>query len=899
MNIKRFSLAYLILCGVATFLCAVIPSSVSLAAESTSAWNESGVKIVDSNREYTSEDVDKYMGAHGRQTCEGKVIPIDSHYSESDCWYTSVFGDFSDYGNVWKPYDNEFAGYMGPSANTAVVPSLNPSVLLEFVPLEDGGYQLNFRSVFSGLPGIYTQIDDGPTFYNWMTPPASTFKHEDGSPYVVDGDVRYIHMWYDASGRYLLIADQNIGAVTRVDLATLKMLTVSYVDADVSSKFASFDITSDGKKLIVNTFGQAPQLIHLDMCSDDEVAYVSEPLTCEVTPLGTELEEFGVDSYSGDLAIFKDNTTIEWFGNVDGVGTNGRLYIYAPGTWQENRNYIAVGDSFASGEGAGNYYAGTDKDPDNMCHLSKKSYPYLITQGLASRRSVACSGAVIRNVVGVKDQEGTFRDNDSADQFNPDSKDSELGMWLPGVDMQTNYFNLASKPGIVTVSIGGNDVGFKRILEDCGEFFDTCFDNESDREGLVRGINNQYRRLVEAYVQIRKSAALGAKIYIIGYPEAIKEGDTYCGDRASLSVPFNKAERSYLVALTRYINLTIEHATAEAGVSYVDVSGAFEGHELCGEVPFLLAVNELKLRFNIDDPISPQSFHPNTLGHKLLAESIAEQTNQFTLDNPRATVPADITREDAVTIGVLESLWDPGETRELRYAGPPTDSLLLQGSPEDFQLGNGLNLQGGGHYVLEMHSSDPVRLDEATADENGVVTFHFTIPEDATVGQHTFVVTGPSQDGGTVEIRMPFFVAHTYEDWDGDGIRNEDQACPYITKDPDTGKMSREWCIDEDGVSIFETPEREDNEPVTTGVPGERVTGLQTGTTDNSGGSTIANDKEDDSKITEAPSQKSAKESPVRDVPGYILWPFLGVALILIGACLSGIYYIKHRRNND
>src|SRR6185437_3010028 len=63
-------------------------------------------------------------------------------------------------------------------------------------------------------------------------------------------------------------------------------------------------------------------------------------------------------------------------------------------------DYIGLGDSYTSGEGAFDYLEGTDT-ADDMCHLSARSYPLLLTHDLfsaAGGHSVACSGAVISDV---------------------------------------------------------------------------------------------------------------------------------------------------------------------------------------------------------------------------------------------------------------------------------------------------------------------------------------------------------------------------------------------------------------------------------------------------------------------------------------------------------------------
>ena len=47
-------------------------------------------------------------------------------------------------------------------------------------------------------------------------------------------------------------------------------------------------------------------------------------------------------------------------------------------------NYVALGDSYQSGEGAGDYLAGTDTDA-NKCHRSVHAYPQrLVDRGVVN-----------------------------------------------------------------------------------------------------------------------------------------------------------------------------------------------------------------------------------------------------------------------------------------------------------------------------------------------------------------------------------------------------------------------------------------------------------------------------------------------------------------------------------
>jgi hypothetical protein len=103
--------------------------------------------------------------------------------------------------------------------------------------------------------------------------------------------------------------------------------------------------------------------------------------------------------------------------------------------------YVALGDSFQSGQGAGNYEPGTDEGDGNGCRRSHNAYPHLLLRRGAVALDLdfrACSGAVMRD----------FSHAQHADQG-------------PQLDA------LGSDTRLVTVGIGGNDLDFAGVLKGC------------------------------------------------------------------------------------------------------------------------------------------------------------------------------------------------------------------------------------------------------------------------------------------------------------------------------------------------------------------------------------------------------------------------------------------------
>lgn len=271
--------------------------------------------------------------------------------------------------------------------------------------------------------------------------------------------------------------------------------------------------------------------------------------------------------------------------------------------------YVALGDSFASGEGAYSYDAGTDTNA-NKCHRSAHAYArtlgdYASDPGALPRQTdfVACSGAITTNVVGDSDHRGTqWNEPLQIDRLGPDVK-------------------------LVTISIGGNDVGFAPVLEKCvkNAAWDTaCLDQDAEVTARIRDIGP---RLTWVYQRIKR-AAPNARVLVVGYPHLFPlGGHDGCNH-------LNRDDQNWMNDKTVQLDNVIRASAGAAGVEYVDMYGAVEGHEICGSSdPW---VNDLMVHHASCSlqwlPCSPQSepesFHPNRQGHQEFARRIDAQLEQ-------------------------------------------------------------------------------------------------------------------------------------------------------------------------------------------------------------------------------------------------------------------------------
>jgi len=222
-------------------------------------------------------------------------------------------------------------------------------------------------------------------------------------------------------------------------------------------------------------------------------------------------------------------------------------------------NVVAMGDSYASGTGAGNYKPGTE----GVCWRSSNSYSELAVRELQSRgvqvvfANVTCSGATV----------GDLRRN-----FN-------------GQPPQLNA--LGANTNLVFLTIGGNDVGF-------GAYANTCLNGdctgEPTKEVLRKlpGMSENLRKLIEE-IQGRSPHA---RIVLAGYGRPVTYGpnavnppaDPICG--GGVLTQNERFEAALIVSSA--LDGTLRFRAMLSGVSYVSpfldsvqLQNNFKRHSLC------------------------------------------------------------------------------------------------------------------------------------------------------------------------------------------------------------------------------------------------------------------------------------------------------------------------------
>ncbi|MET7298638.1 SGNH/GDSL hydrolase family protein [Embleya sp. NPDC005575] len=216
--------------------------------------------------------------------------------------------------------------------------------------------------------------------------------------------------------------------------------------------------------------------------------------------------------------------------------------------------YVALGDSMASGPLI------PDITGPLACGRSTNNYAHVLAARLniAELRDVTCSGA------------------DSNDMTSPQH------LSVAGVDMgeaPPQFDALGTDTTLVTLTIGGNDVGLVGIAQGCATlnpFAAPC------RDKWTAGGVDQIAQRIDAFAPKLGAVLNGihqraphARVVVTGYGLYIKPGGCWPYQ------PVLGVDADYLQGSVNRLNATIAAQAGTHGADYVDVAGPSTGHDAC------------------------------------------------------------------------------------------------------------------------------------------------------------------------------------------------------------------------------------------------------------------------------------------------------------------------------
>lgn len=223
--------------------------------------------------------------------------------------------------------------------------------------------------------------------------------------------------------------------------------------------------------------------------------------------------------------------------------------------------YVALGDSYSSGVGAGQYYP-----ESGDCLRSPNAYPVLWARAhdVTSFTFAACSGARTSDVL--------------ANQVDA----------------------LSAATTLVTITIGGNDAGFADVMITCVFSLNQgCVERVERAKHFIRTVLPA--RLVNLYNELQRLAP-NARIIVLGYPRLYELG-------GSCWVGLSETKRAAINSAADALAEVTAKAAANAGVRFVDMREPFDGHEICSYGRWWLHSVNL---FNL-----VESYHPTAAGQSL------------------------------------------------------------------------------------------------------------------------------------------------------------------------------------------------------------------------------------------------------------------------------------------
>lgn len=221
-------------------------------------------------------------------------------------------------------------------------------------------------------------------------------------------------------------------------------------------------------------------------------------------------------------------------------------------------NYVALGDSYSSGLGAGNYISSS-----GSCDQSTNAYSALWDRANspASYTSVACAGATTSTV------------------------------------LSSQISALSSATTLVSITIGGNDVGFSSVMETCVlEFTSSCVSAINSAEAkMSSSLPGELDNVLAAI----SAAAPSARVVVLDYPEL------YDLSKSSTCIGLSTTDRTDLNQAADELDAQVQAAAGRHGDVFADVRSAFSGHQICDSSSWLHSVNLLDIS---------ESYHPTAAG---------------------------------------------------------------------------------------------------------------------------------------------------------------------------------------------------------------------------------------------------------------------------------------------
>lgn len=213
-------------------------------------------------------------------------------------------------------------------------------------------------------------------------------------------------------------------------------------------------------------------------------------------------------------------------------------------------SYVSLGDSYAAGPFIPNPVLPLG------CLKSDHNYPHLAAPAIGPLKDASCSGATTDDMTNPQNVEP---DGPNPPQFN----------------------SLATGTEVVSLTIGGNDIGFSEIAQSCitlNPFSSPCLDKYDS------GGNDQIAARIAATAPKVAAVLRGiharspqARVFVLNYPAIFPETGSGCWPQ----MPISFKDAPYLRAKEQELNAMIATRAAANGATLVNWYAASIGHDAC------------------------------------------------------------------------------------------------------------------------------------------------------------------------------------------------------------------------------------------------------------------------------------------------------------------------------
>jgi hypothetical protein len=815
---------------------AAIIIAINVYSVDPSLWTTAGVGTKTLIQHNINESAsDKFCNVHTEYEIEystqlgvrkfSKLIPVDA------CWYVTSYGLIgynAPYSRVYVKVSNQSNAVVRLTDNTYGV-SLGKTNAMAFM------YYMNSYSrmlyIYDDIASRLTLSKAGSYDQYALDRSSNPWKLQYSNGSLVGVNVVYPSQ----NGEWLAV--EGGGGFLRLNVKTKEILTFEtsmYGYGYGANPTHELAISDDGRYAII---GGGPL--------NTKVSFIYDLSTCVpntnkfIVATGCGKRNFKADYFSElptDRGPFmylfgSDNESITT-NALNSTGTVDKYTITAAGKNQHHIEYLALGDSYSSGEGeiVGSkfYLPGTDGDGqyindwspgiDNFpfssekCHLSTNSYPYLLAKKTTvyplGFKSIACSGSTINDIqntyttsnikITYNGKFEQFKDYTDIDAIK-NAKRSAISNFIPGRAAQIEFIE-RYKPTVVTMGIGGNDIKFSDKLVAC-LLPGTCSYENDLRYAFGVEIQTLHGELLKFYKRL-SDAGPTTRFYVVGYPQIASTNEA-----CAINVRLNFDERVMARNVISYLNEVIKSAAEYSGFTYLDVENSLVGKQLCEESDSELAVQGLVggddqhivyelggVRFYIE--LGNESFHPTHIGHDRITNQInAQLGGQSVLDFRKCTIADGLRCPNGNKASpVIPSYFAQKALSTSEYAVHATAvdtqyrinnqvgatkgaSIVLQQPVTGLQ--EQMKLAPNQSVSVTMYSS-PQNVGSMLVDSSGAVTGSISIPTDAEPGPHTIVINAKDSLYRDMTMYQQIFVYDSLDDFDGDGLLNEDEKCGLV-----------------------------------------------------------------------------------------------------------------------